>query len=148
MPLRNYWEGKTDLTLPKLRWILRFHYQKKRATGQYKQLSSDVQGAGETPQNLVIWALDVRPKTLFASQELESELDYDPDLIINIFIHTMLTGLQSNNIKHDLQPYLELPNTYDELLFEKLNTSCAYESESQDKRRMLTTQHSAAIHSV
>jgi len=65
-----------------------------------------------------------------------------------MFLHTMLTGLQSDNIKRDLQPYLELPNVSDELLLEKLNTSCAYESERQDKRRMLTPQCSAAIHSA
>lgn len=54
-----------------------------------------------------------------------------------MFLHTVVTGLQSDNIKRDLQPYLELPNVSDELL-EKLNTSCTYESERQDKRRMLT----------
>ena len=90
----------------------------------------------------------MRQKILFASQKSESGLKYDPSLVQNMFLHTVLTGLQSDNIKRDLQPYLELPNVSDELLLEKLNTSCAYESERQDKRRMLTPQRSAAIHSA
>lgn len=148
MQLRSYLEGKTNLTLPTLRRILRCHYQEKSATDLYKQLSSEVQGAKETPQNVVIRALDLRQKILFASQESESGLKYDPGLVQNMFLHTVLTGLQSDNIKRDLQPYLEQPNVSDELLLEKLNTSCAYENERQDKRRMLTPHRSAAIHSA
>ena len=148
MQLRSYLEGKTNLTLPTLRRILRCHYQEKSATDLYKQLSSEVQSVKETPQNFVIRALDLRQKILFASQESESGLKYDPGLVQNMFLHTVLTGLQSDNIKRDLQPYLELPSVSDELLLEKLNISCAYESERQDKRRMVTPQRSAAIHSA
>lgn len=148
MQLRSYLEGKTNLTLPTLRWILRCHYQEKSATEVYKQLSSEVQGAKETPQNFVIHALDLRQKILFASQESESGLKYDSGLVQNMFLHTILTGLQSENIKRDLQPYLELANVSDELLLEKFNTSCACENERLDKRRMVPPQRSAAIHSA
>lgn len=36
LQLRSYLEGKTNLTLPTLRRILRFHYQEKGATELYK----------------------------------------------------------------------------------------------------------------
>lgn len=65
-----------------------------------------------------------------------------------MFLHTVLTGLQSDDIKRDLQPYLELANVSDELLLEKLNSSCACENERLDKRRMVPPQRSAAIHSA
>lgn len=107
-----------------------------------------MQNAKETPQNFIIHALDLRQKILFASQESESGLKYDPGLVQNMFLHTVLTGLQSDNIKRDLQPYLELPDVSDELLLEKLNTSCACESERHDKRRMLLPHRSTAIHSA
>lgn len=64
MQLRSYLEGKVNLTLPTLRRILSCHYQEKSATDLYKQLSSEVQGAKETPQNFVIRALDLRQKIL------------------------------------------------------------------------------------
>ena len=148
MQLRSYLEGKGDLKLPTLRRILRCHYQEKSATELYKQLSSEVQGIKETPQNFLIRALDLRQKILFASQESESGLRYDPMLAQNMFLHSVLTGLQNDNVKRDLQPYLEQATISDELLFEKLNTACAYESERQDKRKMTTSQRPVAVHSA
>lgn len=148
MQLRSYLEGKSDLTLPTLRRILRCHYQEKSATELYKQLSSEVQGTKETPQNFLIRALDLRQKILFASQESESGLRYDPVLVQNMFLHSVMTGLQNDNIKRDLQPYLEQASVSDELLFEKLNTACAYESERQDKKKMTTPQRPVAVHSA
>ena len=80
MQLHSYLEGKSNLTLPILRRILRSHYQEKSATDLYKQLSSEVQGIKETPQNFLIRSFDLRQKILFASQESESALQYDPGL--------------------------------------------------------------------
>lgn len=108
MQLRSYLEGKTNL--PTLRRILRCHYQEKSATDLYKQLSAEAQGTKETPQNFVIRALDLRQKILFAYQEFEPELKYDPKLVQNMFIQTVLTGLQNDKVKRNLQPYVELPN--------------------------------------
>lgn len=140
LQLCSYLEGKADLTLPTLRCILRCHYQEKSGTDLYKQLSSEMQGTKEPPRNFVIRAMDLRQKILFASQESKSVLKYDPGLVQIMFLHTVLPGLHSHNINRDLQPYLELPHVPDELLLEKLNTSCAYESERHKKRRMLTPQ--------
>lgn len=148
MQLRSYLEGKSDLKLPTLRRRLRCHYQEKGATELYKQLSSEVQGIKETPQNFLIRALDLRQKILFASQESESSLRYDPVLVQNMFLHSVMTGLQNDNIKRDLQPYLEQAGVSDELLFEKLNIACAYESERQDKKKMTIPQRPVTVHSA
>ncbi|XP_028971131.2 uncharacterized protein LOC117594385 isoform X1 [Esox lucius] len=79
--------------------------------------------------------MDLRQKILFASQEADSSLKYDPVLVQSLFMHTVLTGLQSDNIKGDLQPYLLQTDTSDELLLEKLNISHANEKERQDKKK-------------
>jgi len=135
LQLRSYLEGKDNLTLPALRRILRCHYQERGATELYKQLTSEVQNSKETPQNFLLRAMDLRQKILFASQEADSSLKYDPVLVQSLFMHTVLTGLQSDNIKGDLQPYLLQTDTSDELLLEKLNISCANEKERQDKKK-------------
>lgn len=135
LQLRSYLEGKDKLTLPALRRILRSHYQERGATELYKQLTSEVQSSKETPQNFLIRAMDLRQKILFASQEDDSGLKYDPALVQSLFMHTVLTGLQNDNIKSDLQPYLLQINTSDELLLEKLNTACTNERERQDKKK-------------
>ena len=59
MRLRSYLEGLESFTLPRLRRILRSHYQEKRATELYRQLSTLVQEPQEGSQleflNQVIW---------------------------------------------------------------------------------------------
>lgn len=147
LQLRSYLEGKPHLTLPTLRRILRFHYQEKCATELYKQLTSEVQSSKESPQNFVIRALDLRQKILFASQEADSALKYDPILVQSMFLHTVLTGLQNESIRSDLLPYLQQPTCCDELLLEKLNIACANEAERQNKRRQTTQQRPAVVHS-
>lgn len=148
LQLRSYLEGKPDLTLPTLRRLLRFHYQEKGAKELYKQLTSEVQNSKESPQNFVIRALDLRQKILFASQEAESGLQYDPVLVQNMFLHTVLTGLQNDSIRNDLLPYLQQQTCSDELLLEKLNVACANETERQNKRRQVTNQRPAVVHST
>ena len=87
MRLRRYLEGLDDLTLPRLRRILRSHYQEKSPTELYRQLSTLVQEPQESPQSLLIRALDTRQKILFASQELDTQLKYDPKLVQGMFLH-------------------------------------------------------------
>lgn len=148
LQLRSYLEGKETLTLPALRRILRSHYQERGATDLYKQLTSEVQCNKESPQNFLIRAMDLRQKILFASQEAESALKYDPALVQNLFMHTILTGLQNDNIKSDLQPYLTKPDTPDELLLEKVNIACTNEKERQDKKRHAAPQRATSVSTV
>ena len=148
LQLRSYLEGKDKLTLPALRRILRSHYQEKGATELYKQLTSEVQNSKESPQNFLIRAMDLRQKILFASQEADSSLKYDPALVQSLFMHTVLTGLQSDNIKSDLQPYLLQTNTSDELLLEKLNIACGNEKERQDKKKHTAPSRVSNVNTV
>ncbi len=62
MQLRSYLEGKTNLTLPTLRRILRAHFQERGATELYKQLTSEVQSSKETPQSFLVRCLDLRQR--------------------------------------------------------------------------------------
>lgn len=148
LQLRSYLEGKNNLTLPTLRRILRSHYQEKGATELYKQLTSEVQSNKETPQNFLIRALDLRQKILFASQEAESGLRYDPVLVQSMFLHTVLTGLQNDSIRSDLQPYLQQTATSDELLLEKLNIACANDAERQNKKKLFIQHRPTTVHSA
>lgn len=147
MQLRSYLEGKGNLTLPTLRRILRSHYQEKGATKLYKQLMSEAQDSKETPQTFLIRALDLRQKILFASQEAGSSLKYDPILVQNMFLHTVLTSLQNDYIRGDLKPYLQQTDVSDELLLEKLNIACMTEAERQSKKKT-AVQHRPMVHTV
>lgn len=84
---------------------------------------------------------------MFASQEAESGLKYDPALVKSLFMHTVLTGLRNDNIKTDLQLYLIKPTTSDEFLLERLNMACSTEKERQDIKRQ-TVPQSTSIHAL
>ena len=56
MQLRSYLETVSDMTLPKLRSILRSHFQEKSATELYQQLTTIVQSPEESPQSFLIRA--------------------------------------------------------------------------------------------
>ncbi len=148
MQLRSYLEGKPNLTLPVLRRILRAHYQERGATELYKQLTSEAQSSKDTPQSFLVRCLDLRQKILFASQEVESNLKYDPVLVQSMFLHTVLTGLQNDSIRSDLQPYLTKIDVSDELLFDKFNIACANETERQSKKKLQAQQQHPKLHSV
>ena len=99
-------EGKADLTLAKLRRIMRSRYQERTATELYHQLSSTVQQPKEKPQEFLNSLLNLRQKVLFASQETDSELKYDPTLMHDMFVHSFSLGLQ-NEINIKMMPYPE-----------------------------------------
>lgn len=147
MQLRSYLEGKINLTLPTLRRILRAHFQERGATELYKQLTSEVQSHKETPQSFLVRCLDLRQKILFASQEADSSLKYDPNLVQSMFLHTILTGLQNDSIRGDLRPYLTQPDVSDELLFDKVNLACAHEAERQNKKKFVQS-NVTKVHTV
>ncbi len=132
LQLRSYLEGKADS-----------HYQEKNATELYKQLTAETERAKETPQSFLIRVLDLRQKIIFASQEDESGLKYDPASVQNMFLHTVLTGLQNDRIQSDLQSFLSDPTISDEVLLERLNVACSHETERQNKRN---SERSVAVH--
>ena len=69
--LRRYLESFKDLSLDRLKKILRSHYGVKNTTELYQSLASICQNGKETPQAFLMQALDLRQKILFASQEGE-----------------------------------------------------------------------------
>ena len=77
LQLRSYLESVSNLSLPKLRKILRFHYHEKSATELYQTLANITQLPKEDPQSFLIRALTVRQKIIFASKESGSNITYD-----------------------------------------------------------------------
>lgn len=145
LPLRSYLEGRSKISLDSLRRIVHSHYQERDATDLYKQLSQLTQEVKESPQSFLLRAFDLRQKVLFASQETDSRLQYDPKLVQEMFRHSIITGLRSDGIKTELKPYLDDPKTPDEVLFEKINVQSSLEAE---RRRKLNTTRSAAVSEV
>ena len=148
MRLRRYLEGLDDLTRPRLRRILRSHYQEKSATELYRQLSTLVQEPQESPQNFLIRALDTRQKILFASQELDTQLKYDPKLVQEMFLRAVDTGLQDEAIRSRLRPSLQTPEVQDEDLIQQMNVVVSEETGRKSKLGTSNRHKSAKVNEV
>ena len=129
--LRSYLETMsiTDLTLPRLRKILRTHYKEKSSTELFQELSNLVQLPKEDTQSYLIRALNLRQKVLFASQELESALKYDPVLVQGVFLHVVENGLRNDNIRNKIRPVLSQAHVQDEELIHQITTAIIAEEE-------------------
>lgn len=67
----------------------------------------------------MIHLLELKQNILFASQETDLELKYDPTLVHCMFVHSFSRGLQNDNNKIEMNPYLEKKTMSNEELFEK-----------------------------
>ncbi len=133
LQLRSYLEGLSGLTLPRLRKMLRFHFQEKSATESYQLLANISQLPKEDPQSFLIRALTTRQKIVFASQESDSKIKYDEELVQGLFLHAVETGLADETIRAKIRPLLKDPTVADEDLIEAMSLAMSAESERANK---------------
>ena len=98
-------ETLKDLTLPKLRKILRVHYREKSASELYQHLDTIFQQP-RTAQQFLLRALDWRNEVGFASKESECEVQYDEPLIQKAFVKSFETGLRDDILAANLRAIL------------------------------------------
>ena len=133
-----------DLTLAKLRKILRLHFREKSAPEVYKELSEICQSPKESPQKFLFRALDLRNKVLFVSQEDDSKFDYGFPLVQNTFLKSLETGLRDDILVTNLRPILRTPDISDEDLIKHVNELASNQAERQSKLE----QKSAKVNST
>ena len=131
--LRSYLEATPDLTLAKLRQILRSYYRENSATEMFQQLATLTQFQNEDPQAFLMRALELRQKILFVSKESDTTVKYEKQLVQNLFIHSVETGLRDDAIRVKIRPYLQKPNVLDEQLISELNKAATTETERKVK---------------
>ena len=133
--LRSYIENERlkDLTLAKLRKILRLHFREKSASEVYEELSVICQSSKESPQKFLFRALDLQNKVLFVSQEDDSKFDYGFPLVQNTFLKSLETGLRDDILVTNLRPILRTPDISDEYLMKHVNELSSNQAERQSK---------------
>lgn len=147
LQLRSYIETLPDLTLPRLRQILRSHYKEKSGTQLYQELATICQGPKESPDAFLLRALDLRQKVLFASKEADASLKYDPQLVQGMFLRSMETGLRDDNILTKFRPVLHIKNIPDEDLIQQMGNISSAEAERQARlgKRVKDVQASPVV---
>lgn len=124
LKLRSYLGTMKELTLAKLRQILRAHYRQKSGTELYQELTKVCHSPKETPQDFLIRALDLRQQVLFASQAEGGTVKYESSLVHPLLLHAIETGLR---------PFLQKAEVTDEELMEQINVVVSEESERKGK---------------
>jgi len=135
MVLRSYLETYKDLSLDRLKKILRSHYGVKNTTELYQSLAGICQGPKESPQAFLMNALDLRQQIIFACGEgLEDDsLQFDPEHIQRLFLRSVETGLQDESIRAKIRPFLKDPKVTDELLIQQMGAAMSAENERSKK---------------
>ena len=133
LQLRSYLEMIQDLTLTRLRLILKAHFKQKSETELYQELSNLCQEASETPQDFLMRAMSLKQQVLFVSSANDSPIKYEPSLVQSLFLHVLETGLHDEAVRAKLYPLLEKTNVSDEQLLEKINQIMSAEAERYNK---------------
>ena len=137
LKLRSYLEMMSELSLSRLKQILRAHFKEKSATEIYQELAQLCQGPKESAQDFLIRAMNLRQQVIFSSQTVDSTVKYEPSLVQSLFIHVVETGLQQESIRAKLRPLLEKPSVNDEELMDRVNLAVSAETERQNKMGVL-----------
>ena len=135
----------SDLSLAKLRRILRVHYREKTASEVYQQLATVCQQSSESPQQFLLRALDLHYKVNFASQESDCEFNYGTSLIQKNFVKSFETGLRDDILASNLRPTLSTSELTDEELMRQVNELVLNQAERSSKLAS-ECQKSAKVH--
>ena len=121
LKLRSYLEMIEDLSLSRLRQLMKAHFKQKSATELYQELPVLHQQAGESPQDFLVRALNLKQQIIFVSNATDGSIKYEPSLV------------QALAVRAKSRPLLEVASVTDEQLMEKVNRITAAEVEHQHK---------------
>ena len=148
LQLRSYLENMTELTLPRLRKILRFHFHEKNATELYQLLTTITQQPNEDPQSFLMRALTIRQKVISASKESGSGIKYDASSVQSLFLHALETGLADETIRAKVRALTQDPQVADEDLIEVMSLAISAETERSNKFSLTSKGKSAKVYTV
>ena len=133
--LRGYLESMplSDINLPKLRRLLRSHYKEKSGSELFQDLMNAAQQPKEDTQAFLMRLLTIRQKVLFVAQESDSKLKANTELVQSVFLQTLESGVQSENIRTRLRPVLEKHDVSDEEIIHQLSSAVSGEEDRQKR---------------
>ena len=131
--LPSYLEMMDNLSLIRLKQILRAHFKEKTGTELYQELTSLCQSPKESVQDFLMRVMNLREQVIFASQKEDRVVKYDKYQVQSLFVHVVETGIQQESVRAKLRPYLEKPGITDEELMERVNVAMSAEMERHNK---------------
>ena len=133
LKLRSYLEMIQDLSLSRLRQIMKAHFKQKSATELYQELSVLHQKASESPQDFLVRVLNLKQQIIFVSNATDGSIKSEPSLVQALFVHVLETGLQDEAVRAKLRPLLEVASVTDEHQNRPLSRGGHFESQGNKK---------------
>ena len=87
----------------------------------------------EDTQAFLMRLLTIRQKVLFVAQESDSKLKANTELVQSVFLQTLESGVQSENIRTRLRPMLEKHDVSDEEIIHQLSSAVSGEEDRQKR---------------
>ena len=130
--LRGLLEGKLDLTLAKLRKLLRVHFHEQGASKLFTELTNAVQTGSQGATEFATDLINLSQRILFVSKEADSEVQFNEGAVKTQLVRSLLSGLRNNNIRNELKPLLTI-ETDDVDILQLLDKAVTTEEERQAK---------------
>ncbi|KAL6468412.1 hypothetical protein MHYP_G00240890 [Metynnis hypsauchen] len=147
--------NKADLTVSELKSFLQSHLGEKSSTELFQELLSTKQYEQETPQQFLYRLIGLKQKVMFASKQANTDIEYEPQSIQNVFLRTIHQGIapKYSDVRSELKPLLSDPTISDEALLRHMIKVMSDESERQRRlghipRQKMTVARSAQLETV
>lgn len=126
---------KDSLTVPELKRFLRAHLRDKSSTELFQELSNAKQQDKESPQQFVYRLMGLKQRVLFASEQTESEFQYDRKLVQGVFLHSLYQGLNEKYtfVRRDIKAAIATQTTTDDQILVLITQSVSEETERQKR---------------
>ncbi|KAL6483733.1 hypothetical protein MHYP_G00086050 [Metynnis hypsauchen] len=144
--------NKEDMTITELKIFLQSHLGEKSSTELLQDLMCAKQSESETPQQFLYRVMGLKQKVLFASKQANADIQYNPETVQGVFLHTIYQGLghKYNDVRRDLKPLLSDSMVTDEAILKQVTKITSDETERQRRLGMIhrakpTVAHSAQL---
>lgn len=144
--------NKDSLTVSELKGFLMSHLGEKATTEMFQELMCARQSDQEPPQQFLYRMIGLKQKLLFRSQQISTDISYDPKTIQEVFLHTIYQGLGTKHadLLQRLRPLISNGQVTDEEILRQVMKIISDENEHQRRlgqppRQKTTQAHSAKI---
>lgn len=126
---------KDSLTVAELKRFLRAHLRDKSSTELFQELSNAKQQDKESPQQFMYRLMGLKQRVLFASEQTESEFQYDRKLVQGVFLHSLYQGLNEKYtfVRRDIKAAIGTQEISDDQILELITQSVSEETERQKR---------------
>ena len=150
-PTRTYLEGRSTLTLEKVKASFKAHFIQRDVTDIYNDMVHAIQGSGpkDTAMSFVLTMFSLRDRIIDMCKDKRSgERKYTPKLVQGEMQKSIYNGLKDDNIRQDLKQILKQKNLDDDDLLSEVREAMISKAERDKKFLDAATKKKPSVSAV